>query len=121
MTRKILTTGLLFCLLAATACAQGTPAVEKKTPTKEACVPEGQENVLRLIPKDQYVYGAQDTENYFRLLTDQRVGVVANQTSMRPVPDPQAASSRSPSASDSGNSAGSSPPATRGATTPRTM
>ena len=82
MTRKILTTGLLFCLLAATACAQGTPAVEKNTPTEEKRIPEGQENVLRLIPKDQYVYGAQDTENYFRLLTDHRVGVVANQTSI---------------------------------------
>ncbi len=37
---------------------------------------------LRLIPKEEYVYGAQDTENYIRLLTDQNVGVVANQTSM---------------------------------------
>lgn len=38
--------------------------------------------LLRLIPKEEYVYGAQDTENYIRLLTDQNVGVVANQTSM---------------------------------------
>lgn len=37
---------------------------------------------LRLIPKEQYVYGGQDTENYLRLLADQRVGVVANQTSI---------------------------------------
>ena len=37
---------------------------------------------LRLIPKEDYVYGALDTDNYIRLLTDQNVGVVANQTSM---------------------------------------
>ena len=37
---------------------------------------------IHLIPKEQYVSGALDTENYFRLLSDQRVGVVANQTSI---------------------------------------
>ena len=37
---------------------------------------------IHLIPKEQYVSGALDTENYFRLLTGQRVGVVANQTSI---------------------------------------
>ena len=75
-------TGLLFCLLAATACAQGTPAVGKNTPSGGENAPKAQENALRLIPKEQYAYGAQDTENYFRLLTDQNVGVVANQTSI---------------------------------------
>lgn len=37
---------------------------------------------LTLIPKEQYVSGAMVTENYFRLLADYRVGVVANQTSL---------------------------------------
>ncbi|MCR5013725.1 MAG: DUF1343 domain-containing protein [Bacteroidales bacterium] len=37
---------------------------------------------VRLIPKEGYVYGAMDTENYFRLLEGLRVGVVANQTSL---------------------------------------
>lgn len=37
---------------------------------------------LRLVPMEDYTYGALDTENYIRLLTDQNVGVVANQTSM---------------------------------------
>ena len=67
-------TGLLFCLLAATACAQNAPATEGSAPNEGTS--------LRLIPKEQYVYGAQDTENYIRLLTDQNVGVVANQTSI---------------------------------------
>ena len=43
---------------------------------------QGNAQSVRLIPKEQYVSGALDTENYFRLLTDQRVGVVANQTSI---------------------------------------
>lgn len=37
---------------------------------------------LHLVPMEDYTYGALDTENYIRLLTDQNVGVVANQTSM---------------------------------------
>lgn len=37
---------------------------------------------LRLIPKEEYRCGAQDTENYLHILEGQRVGVVANQTSM---------------------------------------
>lgn len=37
---------------------------------------------IRWIPKDQYVCGAQDTENYLHILEDQAVGVVANQTSL---------------------------------------
>ena len=37
---------------------------------------------LRLIPKEQYVCGAQDTDNYLHLLEGKRVGVVANQTSL---------------------------------------
>ena len=37
---------------------------------------------LRLIPKEQYVCGAQDTDNYLHILEGQAVGVVANQTSM---------------------------------------
>lgn len=37
---------------------------------------------LRLIPKEQYVCGAQDTDNYLHILDGQAVGVVANQTSM---------------------------------------
>ena len=37
---------------------------------------------LRLVPMEDYTYGALDTENCIRLLTDQNVGVVANQTSM---------------------------------------
>ena len=43
---------------------------------------QGNAQSLRLIPKEEYVSGALDTENYFRLLTDQNVGVVANQTSI---------------------------------------
>ncbi|MBR4391795.1 MAG: DUF1343 domain-containing protein [Bacteroidales bacterium] len=43
---------------------------------------QGNAQSIKLIPKEQYVYGALDTENYFRLLTDQNVGVVANQTSI---------------------------------------
>ena len=42
----------------------------------------GKAQSVKLIPKEDYVYGALDTENYFRLLADQRVGVVANQTSV---------------------------------------
>ena len=37
---------------------------------------------IRLIPKEQYVCGAQDTENYLHFLEDKSVGVVANQTSL---------------------------------------
>ena len=37
---------------------------------------------IRWIPKDQYVCGAQDTENYLHILEGQAVGVVANQTSL---------------------------------------
>lgn len=37
---------------------------------------------LRFIPKEQYVCGAQDTDNYLHLLEDKSVGVVANQTSL---------------------------------------
>lgn len=37
---------------------------------------------LRWIPKDQYVCGAQDTDNYLHILEGQSVGVVANQTSL---------------------------------------
>lgn len=37
---------------------------------------------LRLIPKEQYVSGAMDMDNYLHFLEDQRVGVVANQTSL---------------------------------------
>jgi uncharacterized protein YbbC (DUF1343 family) len=37
---------------------------------------------LRFIPKEQYVCGAQDTENYLHFLEDKSVGVVANQTSL---------------------------------------
>lgn len=37
---------------------------------------------LRFIPKEQYVCGAQDTENYLHLVESKRVGVVANQTSL---------------------------------------
>ncbi len=37
---------------------------------------------LRLVPKSQYSCGAQDTENYLHILDGQRVGVVANQTSL---------------------------------------
>ena len=37
---------------------------------------------LRFIPKEQYVCGAQDTDNYLHLLEGKRVGVVANQTSL---------------------------------------
>ena len=61
-------TTVLFCLLATTVFAQ--------------CTPTDDGNTLRLIPKDEYVYGALDTENYHRLLVDQNVGVVANQTSI---------------------------------------
>ena len=68
MKRHFFLTAWLFCLLTASACAQDAPTVE--------------EQQLRLIPKEQYAYGAQDTENYFRLLTEQNVGVVANQTSI---------------------------------------
>jgi uncharacterized protein YbbC (DUF1343 family) len=42
----------------------------------------GQETSVTLIPKEQYVSGAMVTENYFHLLEDYRVGVVANQTSL---------------------------------------
>ena len=34
------------------------------------------------IPKEQYICGAQDTDNYLHILEGQRVGVVANQTSL---------------------------------------
>ena len=37
---------------------------------------------LRFIPKEQYVCGAQDTENYLHLMEGKSVGVVANQTSL---------------------------------------
>ena len=37
---------------------------------------------LRLIPKEQYVSGAMDMDNYLHFLEGQRVGVVANQTSL---------------------------------------
>ena len=37
---------------------------------------------IRWIPKDQYICGAQDTENYLHILEGQAVGVVANQTSL---------------------------------------
>lgn len=68
MRRHFFLATLLFCLLEATAFPQ--------------CIATKEDNSLRLIPKDQYAYGAQDTENYFRLLTEQNVGVVANQTSI---------------------------------------
>lgn len=42
----------------------------------------GQETSVTLIPKEQYVSGAMVTENYFHLLEDYSVGVVANQTSL---------------------------------------
>ena len=68
MKRHFFSTTVLFCLLTMTTFAQ--------------CTPEDDGTTLRLIPKEQYVYGAQDTENYLRLLVDQNVGVVANQTSI---------------------------------------
>lgn len=37
---------------------------------------------VHFIPKENYVYGALDTENYLRLLDGSHVGVVANQTSI---------------------------------------
>ena len=37
---------------------------------------------LHFIPKEQYVCGAQDTDNYLHLIEGKRVGVVANQTSL---------------------------------------
>ena len=37
---------------------------------------------IRFIPKEQYVCGAQDTDNYLHLLEGKSVGVVANQTSL---------------------------------------
>lgn len=37
---------------------------------------------LRLIPKEEYRCGAQDTDNYLHLLEGKSVGVVANQTSL---------------------------------------
>ena len=37
---------------------------------------------LRLIPKEDYINGAYDTDNYLHLLEDKNVGVVANQTSL---------------------------------------
>lgn len=37
---------------------------------------------LRFIPKEQYVCGAQDTENYLHFFEGKSVGVVANQTSL---------------------------------------
>ena len=37
---------------------------------------------IRFIPKEQYICGAQDTDNYLHILEGQRVGVVANQTSL---------------------------------------
>ena len=37
---------------------------------------------LRLVSKENYIYGAMDTGNYLRLLEGFRVGVVANQTSI---------------------------------------
>lgn len=40
----------------------------------------GQE--IRFIPKDQYVCGALDTDNYLHLIEGKSVGIVANQTSM---------------------------------------
>ena len=68
MKRHFFLTTVLYCLLATTVFAQ--------------CTPTDDGNTLRLIPKDEYVYGALDTENYHRLLVDQNVGVVANQTSI---------------------------------------
>lgn len=37
---------------------------------------------IRLIPKEEYRCGAQDTENYLHLMEGKSVGVVANQTSL---------------------------------------
>ena len=37
---------------------------------------------IRFIPKEQYVCGAQDTDNYLHLFEGKSVGVVANQTSL---------------------------------------
>ena len=42
----------------------------------------GKAQSVHFVAKDDYVYGAMDTQNYIRLLNDQRVGVVANQTSI---------------------------------------
>ena len=43
---------------------------------------QAESQTLRFIPKEQYVCGAQDTDNYLHLLENKRVGVVANQTSL---------------------------------------
>lgn len=45
-------------------------------------MPQMHSQELRLIPKEQYVCGAQDTENYLHIVEGLRVGVVANQTSL---------------------------------------
>ena len=42
----------------------------------------GNAQTVNFVSKDDYVYGALDSENYFRLLEGLRVGVVANQTSI---------------------------------------
>ena len=46
------------------------------------CRTQAQNTTVKLVNKDQYVCGALDTPNYFRLLTGHHVGVVANQTSL---------------------------------------
>jgi uncharacterized protein YbbC (DUF1343 family) len=43
---------------------------------------QAESQTLRFIPKEQYVCGAQDTDNYLHLIEGKRVGVVANQTSL---------------------------------------
>jgi uncharacterized protein YbbC (DUF1343 family) len=43
---------------------------------------QAESQTLRFIPKEQYVCGAQDTDNYLHLIENKRVGVVANQTSL---------------------------------------
>ena len=43
---------------------------------------KAQSQQLRLISKEQYVCGAQETDNYLHLLEGRNVGVVANQTSL---------------------------------------
>lgn len=42
----------------------------------------GNAQTVNFVSKDDYVYGALDSENYFRMLEGLRVGVVANQTSI---------------------------------------
>lgn len=46
------------------------------------CSPQAKTQTLRLIPKEEYPCGAQDTDNYLQLIEGKSVGVVANQTSL---------------------------------------